>query len=116
MTNEVLIEAKDSYIVEADHNLKQLTTKRIFDGFERCVIPIRFVMNSLCKLVTINDPTNIEWENIQLTVSAIHPHKLSCMDSALQVPLSGDEMYARDISPMSFADALSRIEKMLGDL
>ena len=30
MTNEGLIEVKDAYIVEADHNLRQLTTKRLF--------------------------------------------------------------------------------------
>ena len=72
MANEGLIEVKDAYILEADHNLRQLTTKRLFGGIGRCVIPIRFVMNTLCKFVTINDPTNIELENIQLTVSAMH--------------------------------------------
>ena len=38
------------------------------------------------------------------------------MDSALQVLLSGHEMYTQDKSPMSLADALARIEKMMDDL
>ena len=47
MTNERLIEVKDAYIVKADHNLGQLTTKHLIDGIEQCVTPIRFVMSTL---------------------------------------------------------------------
>ena len=116
MTNEGLIEVNNAYIVEADHNLKQLTVKRVVDGVERCLIPIRFVEHSICKYVTIEDPTDIAWNDIQLTVSAIHPHKLSCIDHGMQLLLSGDDSYVRDNSAMSFADALARIEIMLHGL